>query len=215
MFYDEDFEEIRRRWDPIGDRTCHTIPLDQLVTYDTSKHISNLRMKLAGRPQIVTQSGTMVVYIDGACRGNGTPSARASYGVFFGPNSPHNAYGLLASNLPQTSTRAEIESFIQALDIVRRITDADYGLSKIIIATDSIFLVNAMTEWVQTWIENDGIGSNGQKVAHFDVLKSLHEKLDWMEYSDEGGGREVKFWHLPRELNTEADALANKAFELI
>jgi hypothetical protein len=28
-----------------------------------------------------------VVFVDGACPGNGTPSARGGYGVFFGPNS--------------------------------------------------------------------------------------------------------------------------------
>jgi len=33
-----------------------------------------------------------------------------------------------------------------------------------------------------------------------------------MEYSDDGG-REVQFWHIPRELNREADALANRAFD--
>jgi ribonuclease HI len=36
---------------------------------------------------------------------------------------------------------------------------------------------------------------------------------DYMEYSDEGGGREVQFWHVPREMNREADQLANGALD--
>jgi len=57
------------------------------------------------------------------------------------------------------------------------------------------------------------VGSNGRAVAHFQVLKHLHDTLDHMEYSDEAGGREVQFWHVPREMNREADALANKALD--
>lgn len=33
----------------------------------------------------------VVVYTDGACEGNGTPTARAGYGVYFGPNDPRHA----------------------------------------------------------------------------------------------------------------------------
>jgi hypothetical protein len=65
---------------------------------------------------------------------------------------------------------------------------------------------------MQQWNENDGVGSQGRQVIHFGVLKQLHEKLDYREYSGEGG-REVQFWHVPREMNREADALANKALD--
>jgi ribonuclease HI len=33
-----------------------------------------------------------------------------------------------------------------------------------------------------------------------------------MEFSD-NGGREVQFWLVPREMNSNADALANMAFD--
>jgi hypothetical protein len=64
---------------------------------------------------------------------------------------------------------------------------------------------------MEQWIENGGVGTNGTQVAHYQVLKQLHGKLDYMEYSDDGGGREVQFWHIPREMNREADAMANRA----
>jgi hypothetical protein len=41
-------------------------------------------------------------------------------------------------------------------------------------------------------------GPMAKRWAHFEFLKTLHEKLDFMKY-DEEGGREVQFWHVPRE----------------
>ncbi|CAE7010499.1 hypothetical protein CFE70_001904 [Pyrenophora teres f. teres 0-1] len=212
MVYDEFGEEIRRLYVPSEDRCSRPIPLHQLVVYNTQKKISQLRMKVMSRLEPFPNENSMVVFIDGACRNNGSPTARASYGVYFGPESPYNRYGLVPDSLPQTSTRAEIEALSQALEVIRAITDRDFELSRIKIATDSSFLVKAMSQWIETWIENGGIGSEGRRVAHFQILKQLHEMLDYMEYSD-AGGREVQFWHVPRERNNEADALANKAFD--
>jgi ribonuclease HI len=214
MVYGKDFEEIHRLYDPSEDRCLYGLPRNQFVAYDTAKHtsgVSQLRMNIQGRPELNVRHETLVVHIDGACRGNGTPDARATWGVYFGPGSPFNANGKLPTSMPQTSTRAEIEALSQALDIICQITDKDYALSQIKIATDSSFLVKAMSEWIEEWIENDGVGSRGKRVAHYLVFKQLHEKLDYMEYSD-AGGIEVQFWHVGREMNREADALANKAF---
>ncbi|PSN61738.1 ribonuclease H-like protein [Corynespora cassiicola Philippines] len=153
----------------------------------------------------------MVVYIDGACRSNGTPSAKSSYGIYFGEGSPYNSAGLIESSIPQTSTRAEIEALKHALDIIEDITDKDLRLQHIKIATDSSYLVDAMSTHIYKWIENGGQGSRG-KIRHFDRLKEIHRKLDYMEYGDEGG-REVEFWLIPREMNREADGLANAALD--
>jgi ribonuclease HI len=213
MSYNEYGEEIRRLYIPSEDECSRLVPLPLLVFYNTDKKISQLHMKVRSKPDLVSDETSLVVFIDGACRNNGYPSARASYGVYFGPDSPHNTRGLLHESLPQTSTRAEIEAFSQALAIIREITDADLVLSQIKIATDSSFLVNTMSQWMERWIEDDGVGSNGEQVAHFQVLKQLHETLDHMEYSDEAGGREVQFWHVPRDMNREADALANMALD--
>ncbi|KAH8731098.1 hypothetical protein GQ44DRAFT_699359 [Phaeosphaeriaceae sp. PMI808] len=67
-------------------------------------------MKVMAKPEPFPDVSSLVVLINGACRGNGTPSAQASYGVYFGPNSPRNTHGLLPKALTQTSTRAEIEA---------------------------------------------------------------------------------------------------------
>ncbi|KAF3033740.1 hypothetical protein E8E12_002551 [Didymella heteroderae] len=149
---------------------------------------------------------TLAVYIDGACCGNGTPNARSSYDIYFGPGSPYNANGLVASGVPQTSTRAKIQALAEALKIIRRICSTDFKLQHIKIATDSSYLVDAMSKHVEGWIESGSIGSRGRAVAHYDRLKALHELLDEMDFGDDGG-IEVQFWHIERSMNKEADRL--------
>ncbi|KAF2704177.1 ribonuclease H-like protein [Pleomassaria siparia CBS 279.74] len=209
---DEIGEEIHRLFDPADDPSRWRIPLSDLVVYNEEKGVSQLRIQTRKVPQPRLDERSMVVYIDGACRDNGRSNARASYGVYFGTGSPHNANGIVPNSVPQTSTRAEIEALAKAIDIIFSICNQDYRLSDIKIATDSSFLVKAMSEWVEGWIEAKGMGLNGRKVAHYERLKELHEKLDYMEYSDEGGIY-VQLWHIPRSMNVEADALANAALD--
>jgi ribonuclease HI len=59
------------------------------------------------------------------------------------------------------------------------------------------------------------VESRGEKVAHCEVLKQVQEKLDYIEeYSDQLQGiRSVMFWHISREMNREADSLANRALD--
>lgn len=53
-------------------------------------------------------------------------------------------------------------------------------LAYVRIAPESSYLVGAMTRDMEEWIENDGIGSNGQTVTHYNELKGLHESVDDM-----------------------------------
>jgi ribonuclease HI len=122
--------------------------MDQLACYNPAKGILQVQVEARRRPGRVLDTNSLAVFIDGAYRGNGTPSARASYGVYFGPNSGYNTYGLLPSNLPQTSTRAEIEALVQALRMIVHVFNHDLRLSNIKIASDSSFLVNAMSVWM-------------------------------------------------------------------
>lgn len=204
-------EEIRRFFDPADDPGRYRIPLEELVVYNPEKHVSQLKFQARNLP-IERDEFTLVVYIDGACRGNGTPNARSSYGIYFGPDSPYNANGLVGNGIPQTSTRAEIEALAEALKVLKKICSRDYKLQQIKIATDSSYLVEAMSQHVEGWIERGGIGSKGKVVAHYERLKTLHELLDEMEFGDDGGIG-VQFWHIERSMNKEADALANAALD--
>ncbi|KAL1639173.1 hypothetical protein SLS58_008141 [Diplodia intermedia] len=167
--------------------------MSELIVYNNEKQVSQLQTTSMRQPQPYRDESTVVIRIDGACRGNGTPAAKASYGIY-------------------TSTRAEVEALYHALDVIDNITRHDFKLSRIKVASDSDFLVKAMSQWIEGWIENGGYGSSGSRVAHFDRLEQLHKRLDEMEYGDDGG-IEVQFWHIPRELNRAADSLANAALD--
>lgn len=205
-------EEIRRLFVPSADRGRDRIPRNDLIVYNAEKGVSQLQFQAVNWSAPKRDETTMVIHIDGACPGNGTPDARAAYGIYFGPNSPYNTSALLPAHMPQTSTRAEIEALAHALPLVQSICSTDQQLGDIKIATDSSFLVKAMSQWMEDWIASNGIKKNGKRVAHFERLKDLHETLDEMEYGDDGG-IEVSFWYVARELNREADALANAALD--
>ena len=57
-----------------------------LVVYNPDKQVCHLDYSYAGDPNkpAFLDEFTVVVYIDGACRGNYTPNARALCGVYFG-----------------------------------------------------------------------------------------------------------------------------------
>ncbi|TDZ13686.1 Ribonuclease H1 [Colletotrichum spinosum] len=176
--------EENRWFDPRSSEAHQNVPRPQLVVYDAEKQISRLQMHVPGRG-ITRDPVNYVVYIDGACRNNGSPSARASWAVYFGPGSRYNRSGLLHYSQPQTSSRAEVEALSQALHVIRSFPYEDIVLSKIKIATDSKYLAYAMCFWIKNWIKHGGIRSNGQRVAHFEKLVEIHHRLEDMTYGYE------------------------------
>ncbi|KAK2030036.1 ribonuclease H-like protein [Colletotrichum zoysiae] len=212
MGYDDDDGEGSRLFEHHTSDAHRMVPRSKLVVYDPQKQVFGLRMYSWSNKGLAPDPGSLVVYIDGACRDAGTPSARGSFAVYFGPGSRHNRRGLLAPALPQTCARAEIEALAQALSALREVTARDRSLTNIKIATGSEYLANAMSLWIGDWIENEGTNARGHRVAHFETLRELHEQLDDMTYGDDGG-LEVMFWSIPRGENQEAERLANEAFQ--
>ncbi|KAK7732269.1 hypothetical protein SLS53_008558 [Cytospora paraplurivora] len=187
-------------------------PVQQLITYTPAVQVRQLQLLHPRTNVIELDRLTVVVSIEGACRDNGKPTACASWGVYFGPGSRHNYSGLLSPDLPQTSSRAEIEALSRAIDTIWVITDDNMSLQDIKIRCDSDYLCQAMSMWMEGWIENDGLRSNGRPVALFDKLREIQDKIDDMTYGG-NGGLKFQFWHVPRAENKEADELANTALD--
>jgi ribonuclease HI len=208
-------EDARRLFDPYSEswysHIARTKP-SQLLKYNEEKQFNQLQgSNVYRRNEISLQDMTLVVHIDGACRNNGKADARAAFGVYFGPNSKYNTFGLLDSSLPQTSNRAEIEALVQAIKVLKLITANDIKVQDIKIATDSEYLANAIALWMDGWKEDGGVKSNGEPVAHFEVLEEICSTLDEMEFGDDGG-IECQMWRIGRDENAAADLLANSAF---
>ncbi|KAF2135315.1 uncharacterized protein K452DRAFT_333212, partial [Aplosporella prunicola CBS 121167] len=206
-------EEIRRLFDPSEDICTQNIPRSELIIYNPKKQTSELQMTCETRPFPFRDTGTLVIHLHGACHGNGklNSNAKASYGIYLGPGSRYNTEELLPSSLPQTSTCADVYGLAHALEIVKNIAKDDARLERVKIATDSRFLIQAMTEWMNMWIEHKGFTPQGRPVAHFETLRNLHDSLNYLESAE--GGYEVQFWHVPREMNKEAYALAYAALD--
>jgi ribonuclease HI len=210
-YIEEYYEPPHRLFQPSRERRYYAIPLSELIAYNSDKSFNQLCEKDL-KSKVEVHHRTLVVHIDGACRNNGKAGAKAAYGVYFGPGSKYNSSGLLGSSVEQTSTRAELEALIKALDVVSSICSADFKITEVKVATDSSWLVDTFTKWIEDWIENDGVKSNGKSVKYFHTLKEMHERLEEMEYGDDGG-IEVQFWRINRENNKDADALANLALD--
>ncbi|PCD20109.1 hypothetical protein AU210_016765, partial [Fusarium oxysporum f. sp. radicis-cucumerinum] len=99
------------------------------------------------------------IAVDGACRGNGTPDAKAAIGVFVGETSSFNR-SLFATpgtrDEPNRRTERRIVALEQALEILRTKALGEEPLHKVVIKADSEYLVKGMTEWVFKW-ETTGI----------------------------------------------------------
>ncbi|KUJ20763.1 ribonuclease H-like protein [Mollisia scopiformis] len=145
---------------------------------------------------------SVVVSIDGACRDNGRRGARGSIGVFFGPGASKNYYELLRPSLPQTNQVAELRASPDG-------EKHDENVCKLLVITDSAYLVNGISEYIWKWKTNGFRNSKGQPVAN----REIWEELDGLMGEFEAYGIPVWFWHVKRELNQDADRLANAAFD--
>jgi ribonuclease HI len=105
---------------------------------------------------------------------------------------------------PQTSNRAELRAVIGALQF--RYWTGE-GFQRLVIATDSAYVVDGTAEWIETWQQNGWKTARGKAVLNQDLWKELIKKLNkWR-----ANGLEVVFWRIPRALNTIADSLAKAA----
>ncbi|KAI1752352.1 hypothetical protein F4782DRAFT_530607 [Xylaria castorea] len=177
-------------------------------------------------------SGTrrsLIVFTDGVCPSNGMSSAvNASIGVHFGPQSEYNISGRVNSDSISTNQAAEIVAAIEALrQVLQNIEPARRvmirGLSpqagenelrnvkrfRLIVVTDSSYVVECMSKHIENWSMENGIYRNEQDVAvhNSDGFAKLTHEVQELSMV----GVQVVWYHVPREFNKEAGALAQLA----
>jgi ribonuclease HI len=118
-----------------------------------------VKCPLTGEPHV----DTVVIAVDGACRNNGYPYARAGAGVFFHRANRQWNEAVLLSNEFNTSQRAELFACIMPVRSAKRLRmlnpSYDAGnrprrlgpmrdLRRVVIKADSEYLVKGMTEWI-------------------------------------------------------------------
>ncbi|KAF1912210.1 ribonuclease H-like domain-containing protein [Ampelomyces quisqualis] len=155
-------------------------------------------------PRYTRQSNPseFLIYTDGACSKNGDQDARGGCAFFFRPetslsmipaktSSGHstrsmNLHELGASNFrlesrgpteeagDQTSNRAELRAVIAALEF--RLWNNE-GCQRLVIATDSSYVVDGSTEWIKKWQQNGWQTSTHKPVKNQDLWKELIKEL--------------------------------------
>ena len=140
----------------------------------------------------------MLIYIGGACSKDGTPDARAGYGIKYGPE--HQLSDRLEGNGPETSNRAELRAAIVALGL--RVWSGE-GFDKVVLACDSEYLVKRVSEFVHDWKSNGWHKTDQMPMQNWDLWDKLLAALE--EQDDQGVL--VQFWLITREDN-EAEPYA-------
>ena len=104
---------------------------------------------------------------------------------------------------PQTNNRAELRAVIGVLGY--RLWHNE-GYSRLIVATDSSYVVEGASEWTKGWQVNGWRTAQGKPVRNRDLWELLLSEL--ARWAREG--LEVCFWLIPRAVKGEADRLARE-----
>ncbi|KXG45591.1 uncharacterized protein PGRI_033580 [Penicillium griseofulvum] len=151
-----------------------------------------------------------LIYTDGACYDNGRINAKAGCSFVFNDSTSGFARFALEYKGPTgqqhtlTNNRAELRAVIAAL----RYRDwAAEGFTRLVIATDSEYVVYGITSWIWEWLTWSWVTTAGEPVRNRDLWECLLGEVEmWQER-----GLTVQFWRIPREWNTKADRHARAA----
>ncbi|OOF92537.1 hypothetical protein ASPCADRAFT_8812 [Aspergillus carbonarius ITEM 5010] len=159
-------------------------------------------------------TGSIVIAVDGACRGNGQHGAQASVGVYHGYGNEWNESFVLPSEATQTNQVAELVACHRALLDAQikhacgeESGDEDEKINTVVIKSDSEYVVRGVTEWTEKWKTNGWLNVRGQPVANGEYFRNIGRIVEALEAKQVV----VWFWLVPRELNEDADQLAKLA----
>jgi len=139
---------------------------------------------------------TVVIYTDGACRGNPGPGGWGAW-LQYGDHEKE----LWGGEPETTNNRMELTAVIEALGALTRACD-------VVVYTDSEYVKKGMTEWLDGWKRK------GWKTA---ARKPVKNADLWQQLDDLAAGQQVEWrWvkgHAGDPGNERADALANRGID--
>jgi ribonuclease HI len=140
----------------------------------------------------------VIIYTDGACRGNPGPGGWGVFLIYASRQKTLNGY-----EPETTNNRMELTAAIEGLKALTRCCDVD-------LKTDSRYVLQGINEWIDNW------KSNGWKTASRKPVKNT----DLWQLLDEQAQRHRINWrwvkgHAGIEGNEKADQLANEAIDLV
>ena len=148
------------------------------------------------------QEAIVEIFSDGACKGNPGPGGWGALLRF------HPAKGgaprekeLFGGDPATTNNRMELTAAIRALEALKR-------PCRVLLHTDSKYVLQGITEWIEGWKKRGWINTAKQPVKNIDLWKEL----------EAAAARHAIEWHWVRGHagdvgNERADALANRGVE--
>ena len=141
------------------------------------------------------------IYTDGACIGNPGPGGWAA--VMIADNKTEELFG---GEKLTTNNRMELTAAIKALEYCVQMDGKQKSLKLIKIFTDSVYVKEGITVWINTWEKNNWKTADRKNVKNVDLWKKLKEltKLLHIEWN----------WiksHSTESMNKLVDELAKKA----
>lgn len=141
---------------------------------------------------------TVVIFTDGACRGNPGPGG---WGVILSYKG--KVKELYGGEFETTNNRMELTAAIQGLEALKK-------NCKVEINTDSKYVLQGITEWMSNWKKRGWRTAANKPVKNEDLWRRLDAAL---------GGHEVKWkWvkgHSGDAGNDRADELANLGIDFL
>ena len=136
------------------------------------------------------------IYTDGSCYGNPGPGGWAA--IIMKGDSQENISG---AKKHTTNNQMELTAAIKALEYI-------YKKEEIMIFTDSIYVKEGITSWINTWKEKNWRTSKKKEVKNIDLWKQLDRltnfhlvKWEWIK------------GHSNDKMNNSVDRLAKKAIK--
>mgnify|MGYP001189663383 FL=1 len=141
------------------------------------------------------------IYTDGACVGNPGPGGWAAVILF--DNKKKELFG---GEKLTTNNRMELTAAIKALEYCSNEEKQQLSLKQIQIYTDSNYLKEGITIWINKWEKNNWKTSDRKNVKNIDLWKKLREfeKVNQIEWTWIKG-------HSNNPMNDLADKLAKAA----
>jgi ribonuclease HI len=139
------------------------------------------------------QSELVVIYADGACKGNPGPGGWGAW-ISMGGHSKE----LCGGEPVTTNNRMELMAVIRALQALKRACDVK-------VYTDSVYVQKGMTEWIGAWKKRGWRTADKKPVKNDDLWQELdaiaqQHTVEWLWVKGHAGDAG----------NERADALANQ-----
>jgi ribonuclease HI len=146
----------------------------------------------------------ITIYTDGACTGNPGPGGWAAVILF-----EENKKEISGGEKLTTNNRMELTAAIEALEYCYNKDEKQKSLRQIIICTDSIYLKDGITVWINKWEKNNWKTADKKNVKNVDLWKKLKDlvKNNNIEWQWVKG-------HSENVMNNLADKLARNAIPI-